>query len=148
MAGPTCPPNEVRRLTEFLSTIQELSWEFSLCTGRLKPILPPEFADRGGEWIAEARRIFRCVLNELSDSIRAARQPKNVEPAIAQALLEWEKWMDWLRCEIRARQTPIETSIQLMGFSSRFRAAILVLRRAVHEARGLSLRDYMGDISL
>ncbi len=64
MAGPTCPPDEVRRLEEFLNTLQELSWEFSLCTGRLKPILPPEFADRGGEWITEARRIFRSVLTD------------------------------------------------------------------------------------
>ncbi len=148
MAGPTCPPDEVRRLTEFLSTIQELSWEFSLCTGRLKPILPAEFADRGSEWVAEARGIFRAVLTELSDSISAARQPKDVGPAVDLALLEWEKWMDWLRREIRAHQTPIETSIKLMGFSSRFRAAMLALRRAVNEASALSLRDYMGDVSL
>lgn len=148
MAGPTCPPDEVSRLTEFLGTIQELSWEFSLCTGRLKPILPPEFADRGGKWIAEARGIFRSVLTELSDSIDAARQPKDVGPAIDQVLLQWEEWMDWLRCEIRTRQTPIETSIKLMGFSSRFRAAMLALRRAVDEARALSLRDYMGDVAL
>ncbi len=148
MAGPTCPPDEVRRLTDFLCTIQELSWEFSLCTGRLKPILPPEFADRGGEWVAEARGIFRSVLTELADSVREARQPRDVGPAIDQVLLKWEVWMDWLRNEIRARQTPIEISIKLMGFSSRFRAAMLVLRRAVGEARALSLRDYMGDVSL
>jgi len=148
MAGPTCPPDEVRRLTEFLGTIQELSWEFSLCTGRLKPILPPEFADRGGEWITEARGIFRSVLTELSDSIREARPPKDVGPAIDHVLHRWEEWMDWLRREIRSRQTPIEISIKLMGFSSRFRAAMLALRRAVDEARALSLRDYMGDVSL
>lgn len=148
MAGPTCPPDEVQRLTDFLSTIQELSWEFTLCTGRLKPILPPEFADRGSEWVAEARGIFRAVLTELSDSISAARQPKDVGPAVDLALLEWEKWMDWLRREIRAHQTPIEISIKLMGFSSRFRAAMLALRRAVNEASALGLRNYMGDISL
>ncbi len=148
MAGPTCPPEEVRRLTEFLSTTQELSWEFSLCTGRFKPILPPEFADRGGEWIAEAWGVFRSVLTELSDSIRSARQPKDVGPSIDQVLLEWDKWMDWLRCEIRAHRTPIETSMQLMGFSARFHAAMRVLRRAVDEARALSLRNYMGDVSL
>jgi hypothetical protein len=87
-------------------------------------------------------------LSELSDSIRAARQPKDVGPAIDQVLLKWEDWMDWLRHENRAQQTPNETSIKLMGFYSRFRAAILALRRAVDEARALSLRDYMGDVSL
>jgi len=148
MAGPTCPPDEVLRLEEFLTTLQELSWEFSLCTGRLKPILPPEFADRGAEWIAEARGIFRLVLTELSDSIASARQPRDLGPAIDQALLEWDRWMDWLRPAIREHQTPIETSIKLMGFSSRFRAAMLVLRRANDQARGVSLCDYMGDVSL
>jgi uncharacterized membrane protein YccC len=148
MAGPTCPPDEVRRLEEFLNTLQELSWEFSLCTGRLKPILPPEFADRGGKWIADARGIFRSVLTELSDSMASVRQPRDLGPAIDQELLEWDKWMDWLRPAIREHQTPIETSIQLMGFSSRFRAAMLALRRALDQARGLNLRDYMGDVSV
>jgi hypothetical protein len=148
MAGPTCPPDEVRRLEEFLNTLQELSWEFSLCTGRLKPILPPEFADRGGKWIADARGIFRSVLSELSDSIASARHPRDLGPAIDRELLEWDKWMDWLRPAIREHQTPIETSIQLMGFSSRFRAAMLALRRALDQARGLNLRDYMGDVSV
>ena len=74
--------------------------------------------------------------------------PRDLGPAIDQELLEWDQWMDWLRPAIREHQTPIETSIQLMGFSSRFRAAMLALRRALDQARGLHLRDYMGDVSV
>jgi hypothetical protein len=72
MRGPTCPPEEARRLEEFILTIQEMAWEFSLCLGRLHPILPPDFLEKGNASIARAKEILRRGLAEIADSFAAA----------------------------------------------------------------------------
>ena len=148
MRGPTCPPEEARRLEEFILTIQEMSWEFSLCLGRLHPILPPDFLEKGNASIARAKETFRRGLAEIADSFAAARPPADLSTEIDAALRDWDEWMDWLRRQILANQTSTEISIPMMGVSARIRSTLQLLRRANAEARTLRLRDYLGDVSL
>ena len=148
MRGPTCPPDEARRLEEFILTIQEMAWEFSLCLGRLHPILPPEFLEKGTASIARAKETFRRGLAEIADSFAAARQPADFTAEMESALRDWDEWMAWLRHQILANQTSTEISIPLMGISARIRSTLQLLGRSNAEARALSLRDYLGDISL
>jgi hypothetical protein len=148
MRGPTCPPDEAKRLEEFILTIQEMSWEFSLCLGRLHPILPPDFLEKGNASIARAKETLRRGLAELADSFAAARQPADLTAEIDAALRDWDEWMDWLRHQILANQTSTEISIPMMGISARIRSTLQLLRRANAESRTLSLRDYLGDVSL
>jgi uncharacterized membrane protein YccC len=148
MRGPTCPPDEARRLEEFILTIQEMSWEFSLCLGRLHPILPPEFSEKGNAAIDRVKAAFRQGLVETSNSFAAARQPADLTAEIDAALRDWDEWMDWLRLQILANQTSTEISIPMMGISARIRSTLQIFRRANVEARTLSLRDYLGDVSL
>lgn len=56
--------------------------------------------------------------------------------------------MQWLRIQFRELQTPPETAILLMGYSARFRLTLLLLRRALFEARSLRPGDYLGDVAL
>ena len=148
MRGPTCPPEEARRLEEFILTIQEMSWEFSLCLGRLHPILPPDFLEKGNASIARAKETFRRGLAEIADSFAAARPPADLTAEIDAALRDWDEWMDWLRRQILANQTSPEISIPMMGISARIRSTLQLLRRANAEARTLRLRDYLGDVSI
>ena len=148
MRGPTCPPDEAKRLEEFILTIQEMSWEFSLCLGRLHPILPPDFLEKGNASIARAKETLRCGLAEIADSFAAARQPADLTAEIDAALRDWDEWMDWLRRQILANQTSTEISIPMMGISARIRSTLQLLRRANAEARTLRLRDYLGDFSI
>ena len=148
MRGPTCPPEEAQRLEEFILTIQEMSWEFSLCLGRLHPILPPDFLEKGNASIARAKETFRRGLAEIADSFAAARPPADLTTEIDAALRDWDEWMDWLRRQILANQTSTEISIPMMGISARIRSTLQLLRRANAEARTLRLRDYLGDVSL
>ena len=148
MRGPTCPPEEAQRLEEFILTIQEMSWEFSLCLGRLHPILPPDFLEKGNASIARAKETFRRGLTEIADSFAAARQPADLTAEIDAALRDWDEWMDWLRRQILANQTSPEISIPMMGISARIRSTLQLLRRANAEARTLRLRDYLGDVSI
>jgi uncharacterized membrane protein YccC len=148
MRGPTCPPEEARRLEEFILTIQEMAWEFSLCLGRLHPILPPDFLEKGNASIARAKEILRRGLAEIADSFAAARQPADLTAEIDAALRDWDEWMDWLRRQILANQTSTEISIPMMGVSARIRSTLQLLRRANSEARTLRLRDYLGDVSI
>jgi uncharacterized membrane protein YccC len=148
MRGPTCPPEEARRLEEFILTIQEMAWEFSLCLGRLHPILPPDFLEKGNASIARAKEILRRGLAEIADSFAAARPPADLSTEIDAALRDWDEWMDWLRRQILANQTSTEISIPMMGVSARIRSTLQLLRRANAEARTLRLRDYLGDVSI
>ena len=148
MRGPTCPPDEAKRLEEFILTIQEMSWEFSLCLGRLHPILPPDFLEKGNASIARAKEPFRRGLAEIADSFDAARPPADLTTEIDAALRDWDEWMDWLRRQILANQTSPEISIPMMGISARIRSTLQLLRRANAEARTLRLRDYLGDVSI
>ena len=148
MRGPTCPPEEARRLEEFILTIQEMSWEFSLCLGRLHPILPPDFLEKGNASIARAKETLRRGLAEIADSFTAARPPADLTAEIDAALRDWDEWMDWLRHQILANQTSPEISIPMMGISARIRSTLQLLRRANAEARTLRLRDYLGDVSI
>jgi uncharacterized membrane protein YccC len=148
MRGPTCPPEEARRLEEFILTIQEMAWEFSLCLGRLHPILPPDFLEKGNASIARAKETFRRGLAEIADSFAAARPPADLTAEIDAALGDWDEWMDWLRHQILANQTSPEISIPMMGISARIRSTLQLLRRANAEARTLRLRDYLGDVSI
>lgn len=148
MRGPTCPPDEARRLEEFILTIQEMAWEFSLCLGRLHPILPPDFLEKGNASIARAKETFRRGLTEMADSFAAARHPADLTVEIDAALRDWDEWMDWLRRQILANQTSTEISIPMMGVSARIRSTLQLLRRANAEARTLRLRDYLGDVSM
>lgn len=148
MRGPTCPPDESRRLEEFILTIQEMAGEFSLSLGRLHPILPPGFLEKGNASIARARETFRHGLTEIADSFAAARKPADLTAEIDSALRDWDAWMDWLRHQILATQTSPETSIPLMGISARIRSTLQLLRRANSEARTLSLGNYLGDVSI
>ena len=148
MRGPTCPPDEAKRLEEFILTIQEMSWEFSLCLGRLHPILPPDFLEKGNASIARAKETLRRGLAELADSFAAARQPTDLTAEMDTALRDWDEWMDWLRHQILANQTSTEISIPMMGISARIRSTLQLLRRANAEAITLRLRDYLGDVSI
>ncbi len=148
MRGPTCPPEEARRLEEFILTIQEMCWEFSLCLGRLHPILPPEFSEKGNASIARLKETFRRGLVEISDSFAAACRPADLTPDIDAAIRDWDEWLGWLRRQILANQTSPEVSIPMMGISARIRSTMQILCRANTEARILNLRDYLGDVSL
>lgn len=148
MRGPTCPPDEARRLEEFILTIQEMAWEFSLCLGRLHPILPSEFSETGNAAIDRVKAAFRQGLVETSNSFAAARQPADLTAFIDTALRDWDEWMSWLRHQILTNQTSTEISIPMMGISARIRSTLQILSRANAEARTLSLRDYLGDVAL
>jgi uncharacterized membrane protein YccC len=148
MRGPTCPPDEARRLEEFILTLQEMMWEFSLCLGRLHPILPQEFLEKGDAEIGRAKETLRQGLNEISESFAAARVPADQAEKIDAAIGEWNAWMDWLRREIAARGTCPDTGIHLMGISARIRSTLQLLRRANAEARTLSPANYLGDVSV
>jgi hypothetical protein len=148
MRGPTCPPDEARRLEEFILTLQEMMWEFSLCLGRLHPILPQEFLEKGDAAIGRAKETLRQGLNEISGSFAAARVPADQAEKIDAAIGEWNAWMDWLRREIAARGTCPDTGIHLMGISARIRSTLQLLRRANAEARTLSPANYLGDVSV
>jgi hypothetical protein len=148
MRGPTCPPDEARRLEEFILTIQEMAWEFSLCLGRLHPILPPEFSEQGNAAIDRVKAAFRQGLVETSNSFAAARKPADLSGLIDSAIHDWDEWMDWLRHQIFANQTSTQISIPMMGISARIRSTLQIFRRANVEARTLSLGKYLGDVSL
>jgi uncharacterized membrane protein YccC len=148
MRGPTCPPDEARRLEEFILTLQEMMWEFSLCLGRLQPILPPEFSEKGNAAIARAKETFHLGLTELAESFAAARQPADQSAEIDAAIGDWNEWMDWLRREIAVRDLDADTGILLMGISARIRSTLQIFRRARMEARSLRPADYFGDVAL
>jgi hypothetical protein len=148
MAGPTCPPAEAHKLEEFVVTLQELSRELSLCVGRLLPLLPPEFSEKGSAALERARELLQAGLQDLATALGEGQTPAELASRTEAAIADWEKWMDWLRAKIRELQTPPEIGIRLLGFSARYRLTLVLLQRAQNEARSLKPGDYFGDVAL
>lgn len=148
MAGPTCPPGEARKLEEFVLTLQELSRELHLCAGRLSPILPPAYSEKGNTAIARAKEAFRNGLGDLASALDGGRPSADPVSRTESAIADWERWMEWLRAEIREQRTPPSLAVPLLGFSSRYRLTLVLLRRAQLEARDLRPEEYFGDVAL
>lgn len=148
MAGPSLPPAEVARLGRFVQTLQDLGGELALCVGRLRPLLPRELEAEAGEGIMRSKAIFLDGLGALEDSFRRCERPADSSVEIEKGLRLCDEWYGRIHAYVLSNNVAPSKAIVLLGLGARFRASLLLLQKALAEARELSLADYLGDVSL
>jgi hypothetical protein len=74
--------------------------------------------------------------------------PADQTPRIDAALARWDTTVVQLRADLIARGKDPAEVVQPLGRAARYRASLLLLRRAIGEARGLNLSDYLRDVAL
>jgi hypothetical protein len=148
MEGPCCPPDEAARLREVVFTIRDLGGELALCAGRLHALLPREACKSGAATLEDSKAVLRDGLEELAEAFREARPPREMGPRIDRAIEVCDGWFGDLREYVVGRNVPPEVSLLILGLGARFRISLVLLRQAFDQARGLRLREYLGDVSL
>lgn len=148
MQGPCCPPDEAERLRRHILTVRDLGGELALCAGRLHSLLPGEVCAGGVATLGESKAVLRDGLEELARAFGEARLPQDMGPRVDQAIAACDGWFGDLRAYVVGHDVPPGVSLLILGLGARFRSSLVLLRRAFDEARELSLRDYLGDVSL
>ncbi len=148
MAGPSLPPEEAARLGRFVQTLQDLGGELALCVGRLRPLLPHDLDAEVGESIADSKAIFLDGLGALETSFRRGARPADLTLEIERGLGLCDEWYQRIHAHVLANDVAPAKAIVFLGLGARFRAALLLLQKALGEARELHLTDYLGDVSL
>lgn len=148
MQGPCCPPEEAERLRQFVITIRDLGAELWLCAGRMHPLLPLQECAGGVAVLEDAKELMGAGLRELANSFREARSPIDMGPRIDAAIEACDGWFGELRAYVIGQGVSPDVSLLILGLGARFRSSLVLLRQAFGEARGLNLREYLGDVSL
>ena len=148
MAGATCPADERERLENYLLTLQQLVGEVLLSVGRLLPACPPPLAEELTPRVESVRTMIKSGLYELADAFAQSRPPADHSAEIAACLSAWDDTIVVIRSVLREVNTDAVTGVEVMGFASRYRTALVLLNQAYGEARQLKLSDYLGDVAL
>jgi hypothetical protein len=148
MQGPTLPPAQAERLGKFVLTLQQLTGEIALCTARLRPILPDDLRASVEVPLNEVQSTLADGLENLASSFETMSIPTDLTPRIDAAIARWDTTIVQLRADLIARGKDPAEVIQPLGQAARYRAALILLRRAIEEARDLSLSDYLRDVAL
>ncbi len=148
MEGPSCPAEEAGRIREFVLTIRDLGGELALCAGRLHALLPREICAGGAATLEDSKAVLREGLEELAESFREARPPRDMGPRIDRAIEVCDGWFGDLREYVVRQNVKPEVSLLILGLGARFRVSLVLLRQAFDQARGLRLSEYLGDVSL
>ena len=148
MQGPTLPPAQAGRLGQFVVTLQQLTGEIALCTARLRPTLPDDLHASVEAPLAEVQSTIAEGLENLAASFETISVPADQAPRIDAVLTRWDTAIVQLRTDLIARGENPAQVVPSLGQAARYRAALILLRRAIVEARGLTLSDYFRDVAL
>jgi len=148
MRGPTLPPAQAERLGRFVLTLQQVTGEIALCTARLRPTLPDDLRASIEAPLSEVQSTLADGLENLASSFETMSIPADQTPRIDAALARWDTTVVQLRADLIARGKDPAEVVQPLGQAARYRASLLLLRRAIAEARGLNLSDYLRDVAL
>jgi len=148
MRGPTLPPEQSERLRAFVLTLQLLIGEIALCTGRLRPTLPEDLRPIFEPRLAEVQSTLGDGLENLALSFEKMQPPADLAPQIDATLTRWDDSIVQLRSALITRGEDPAAVIPPLGQATRYRAALILLRRAISEARELHLADYLNDVAL
>lgn len=148
MRGPTLPPEQAAHLGRFVLTLQQLNGEISLCTARLRPTLPDDLRASIEAPLTAVQSMLADGLENLASSFETMSVPADQSECLDAVLARWDATIVQLRTDLIARgQDPAEV-VAPLGQAARYRATLLLLRRALDEARQLKLADYLGDVAL
>jgi uncharacterized membrane protein YccC len=148
MRGPTLSPEQSEHLRTFIYILQLLTGEIALCTGRLRPTLPEDLRPMVDPSLDEVQSTLADGLDTLASAFENMEIPADLSPRIEATLHRWDNTIVQLRNTLLARGNEPSTVIPALGQAARYRAALLQLRRANHEARELHLSDYLNDVAL
>jgi uncharacterized membrane protein YccC len=148
MRGPTLPPEQAARLGAYVLTLQQLTGEIALCTGRLRPTLPEDLRPSVEPTLVEVQSTLADGLQTLAAACENMETPADLGPRIDAAVARWDTALVQLRTALIARGNEPSAVIPALGQAARYRTALLILQRAFTEARQLKLSDYLSDIAL
>lgn len=148
MRGPTLPPAQAGCLVQFVLTLQQLIGEIALCTARLRPTLPEGLRPIIEPPLSEMQNTLADGLEALASSFGKLETPADTRPQIDATLARWDSTIVQLRADLIACGKGPAEVVQPLGQAARYRAALILLRRALDEARQLKLSDYLGDVAL
>jgi len=148
MRGPTLPPEQTAHLERFVLTLQQLTGEIALCTARLRPTLPDDLRASIEAPLTELQRTLAEGLENLVSSFATMSAPADHTPRIEAVLARWDASIAQLRADLIARGMDPAAVVPPLGQAARYRATLILLRRALDEARQLELSDYLGDVAL
>ena len=148
MQGPTLPISQSARLVQFVLTLQQLTGEIALCTARLRATLPDDLRTSIEAPLAEVQGTLAGGLENLASSFETMSIPDDLNPRLPAALARWDNTIVQLRTDLIAcGKNPAEV-VPPLGQAARYRAALVLLRRATDQARQLELPDYLRDVAL
>ncbi len=148
MDKPDCPPDEPRRLREYLQTLRRAAGHLLMSTGQLIPLLTGQQAEQGRKALHSLREIMNSELSSQTDLFQLREVSVPSKTTLEDALAQMHQWVESLRSWILANKLPVEDSIRLLGLADRFEMAGKELLTASKQAATLRLRLYLGDYVL
>ncbi|MEX1110674.1 MAG: hypothetical protein WEB31_02620, partial [Chthoniobacterales bacterium] len=148
MSGPTLPPEQSALLDAYGNTLQQLAGEIALVSGRLRPLVPEDLQPSIDAPLAAVKSTLADGLETLASAFENMETPADLSPRIDATIALWDTAIVQVRAALIARNTSPAVVVPILGQAARYRAALGLLRRAVNEARQLTLARYLGDIAL
>ena len=148
MDKPDCPPDEPRRLREYIQTLRRAAGHLQISSGQLLPLLPEQQSAQGRQALHALREVMDSELSSQIDLFRLRDVAIPSKSALEDALKQMHEWINGLRSWILANKVPVKDSIHLLGLANRFEMAGEELLTASTQAASLRLRLYLGDYIL
>jgi len=98
--------------------------------------------------LAEVQSMLADGLENLAAAFEKMETPADLGPRIEATTARWDTAIVQLRAALIARGNEPSAVIPALGQAARYRAALVMLRRASNEARQLHLSDYLHDVAL
>jgi hypothetical protein len=98
--------------------------------------------------LAEVQSTLADGLETLAAAFESMETPADLGPRIDATVAHWDTALVQLRTALIARGNEPSAVIPALGQAARYRATLLLLRRALDQARQLKLADYLGDVAL
>jgi uncharacterized membrane protein YccC len=148
MDKPDCPPDEPRRLREYIQTLRRAAGHLQISSGQLLPLLPEQQSAQGRQALHALREVMDSELCSQIDLFRLREVTIPSKSALEEALEQMHEWINGLRSWILANKVSVKDSIHLLGLANRFEMAGQELLTASTQAASLRLRLYLGDYIL
>lgn len=140
--------DQADRLEDYVFTLQQLIGEISLCSGRLRPALPPELSPLMLGPLDAVKQTLRAGLIDLADALAAHRPPPDISTRADEVLARWDDALAGLRRTVHERGVAPEVSTPIFGLAARYRTALALLKHANADARRLDLPACLDDVAL
>lgn len=148
MRGPACTAGQMELLGRYITALQNLTGEISLCAGRLLPLLPEPMKVIAADPTADVKRLLGDGITGLADAFAGASRPPDRSEEIRSVMRRWDACCQQLRAAVYGSGLAPERAVPILGTAARYRAALGLLLEAGGLARQLDPADYLGDVAL